>query len=224
MNQPQIAQFSAIPPPPQYATSQQPQTTAKPKSQVCGTIIAVILGLLAGKGIVQRAIGIISIKVGSLLFFNQCFHLISNCLRLFFFTKIVYTPEFLAGKPSLKKFTVLFVDLFINSVRMFILICFARLPPMLYNPLVDVFAETIFFILTMAMYNHSDYDGSCCICFKPWAYREIEQMYPSYPGKPMPSNPYVNATNPNVAYNYPTRSYPYPGYNQPLQPQPQPQS
>lgn len=207
MKEPQYPQLNAPPPlapPPVYQTQMQVKTS--PVSQKFGAFIASIFIIFCGNGIINRLSSAIMFRQYPVMLLIQIAHLISVSLRFYFFIQVIRLPEYLGGNPNSKKFTPIYIDLGLNMLR----IVFAGvLISAEYSVIKDIVLEFLFFFVCLAMYNHDDSKGSCCLCFKPWTFRDsafVEEKASSHPEA--------------IQYNYPTRPYPYPGYNNngPLQP------
>ena len=187
-----------------------------PVSQTCGTTIAVIFAAIYGLFTIFRIVN----AFGSHGWFMICFQLLiamSNSFYLYFYVEAVRVPDFLAGKPSLKKFIFPFGNLFLNFVRIILINFVIQLPPDInYSLPGDIFVELFLFFLCIAMYNHDDSKGSCFLCFKPWIYKEVQLKYTEQKHLSITqpqSQPQFQPQFQPQYLNYPTRPYPYPGYN-----------
>lgn len=131
---------------------------------------------------------------------------ITAALFLYFFIEMIRVPEFLAGKPDLKKFWAPAANLVMNiSINIYL-----NSLGLVYDLASDIFKELFIFAMCVGIYIQDDASESCCLSFKPWIYKKV-QTEVIYVQAPTPFNP--NQGPPS----YPTVPFTYPGYNAPQQ-------
>lgn len=178
-----------------------PNIQLKLVNQCCGTALAVFFALFAFLVTTTEISG--AIKSTSAAFITvKIAGAIAAILYLYFFIEMIRVPEFLAGKPDLKKFWApaanlvinIAIDLYLNSIG-------------LEEDLVsEIIVELFMFAICIGIYIQDDASESCCLCLKPWIYKKVQIDVI-----------YVQAPTPISPPSYPTVPFTYPGYNAPQQ-------
>lgn len=193
-------------------------------NQVAGTVIAVIFALINGLIALSRALSFRFINPAAMAL--QSLSITSSCLYVYFFIIMVKVPEFIAGNPTIKKFWAPISSFFAGTIIILVAICLIPIP---FSIILSDFLQKLFVLVSIILiYKNDDKKGSCCLCFKPWIYQEVQVIYigtkiqgvqnqggVQYPGVEAPP---VYAQTPSTPLSYPTLPYPYPGYSLPNQP------
>lgn len=123
---------------------------------------------------------------------------------LYFFVKMVHVPEFLAGKPEIKRFWAPIANFSTHLITVFCVGITAPVPEITFDVL-----GLLSFVACLAIYSQDDAKESFLLCFKPWVYKKVQVEIV-----------HVQATTPITNSAYPTVSFTYPGYNYYSQNQP----
>lgn len=198
-------QFTPQPQPPQYVPITFPNTTNarfKLVSQCCGTAISLffaVFSLLTVAAEIYTAMEQKSISI-RLQHFASAF---AALFYLYFFVESVRVPEFLAGKPDMKRFLAPTANFLIHLITDFCMGVKGPDPKFLFDPL-----NLVLFLACLAIYSQEDAKESCLLCFKPWVYKmnQVEVV-----NVPIPTP--IQLPSSVTAAAYPTVPFTYPGYN-----------
>ena len=161
-------------------------------SQCCGTTISSFFAVFSVLSVVSEIRN--ALKYQSILIrISHWFYALAAAFYFYFFVKMIQVPEFLAGKPEIKKFWAPIVNFFIHLITDF---CVGINSPVPKN-VIDLLS-LLSFIACLTIYSQDDAKESCLLCFKPWVYKKVQ----------LEEIVHVNATT-----AYPTVPFTYPGYN-----------
>ena len=126
---------------------------------------------------------------------SHCAYAFAAAFYLYFFVKMIQVPEFLAGKPEMKKFWAPTVNFFIHLITDFCVGINAPVPKIVIDIL-----SLLLFIACLTIYSQDDAKESCLLCFKPWVYKKVQVQL-------------EEIVHIQAATAYPTVPFTYPGYN-----------
>lgn len=140
------------------------------------------------------------------------FKLIMSVSFGYFDARIIFDKEYLAGKPSAKKFWSHWVSIGCILMFSFIFIAVGGSKISYYVVILELLLTLAYIAVSYFVYSQDDFGGSSCLCLKPFVTSKpvVVFMYPDY-GFP--------TVNPAI---YPAVGQPmgYPAFNQQVHPSP----
>lgn len=178
-------------------------------SQCCGTAISLFFAVFS--------LFIVAVEIFMALEPNPISTRLSHwayasaaALYFYFFIESIRVPDFLAGKPEIKRLWAPIANFLIHLITDFCMGLKEPVPLFSFDIL-----NLLIFLAVLAIYLQEDAKESCLLCFKPWVYKKVQVdvvnvQVPS-PMAPSKQTAVIGASSPPPAY--PTVPFTYPGYN-----------